>query len=183
VTVNSVAVQRLVVLEVVKTNQPYGSEDGERHLEAIDRLANGHAVALDMSGMRLVDSAWSRVVLAGLLERHRGRRVFWLENVTPVVAENVDAALFRCGVCILARYANSKYEVLGKKPTSQALQVLSIVERERQTSARAVCAAVRGLSMPAANNRLHDLVEVGLLVREEEGLAGGGREFVYRALR
>jgi hypothetical protein len=176
---------RIPVFEVSQTDQPFGSEKGRKDFAGISsRLAGGgKIVALDMSRLRIVDSSWAREVIGNLIERHRGRHAFYLDRVThAVVNENVDAALFRRGVCVLSRDPDGSYQVLGRRPTEEALAVLRVVEKKGETTARAICSALDGLSIQACNNRLKDLLEAGLIVREEGQPAGGGREFVYRAL-
>lgn len=176
---------RIPVFEVSQTDQPFGSEKGRKDFAAISgRLTGGgKVVGLDMSRLRIVDSSWAREVIGNLLDRHGDRHAFYLDRVThAVVNENVDAALFRRGVCVLSRAADSTYEVLGRKPTEEALEVLRVVEKKGETTARAICSALDGLSIQACNNRLKDLLDAGLIVRQEGQPAGGGREFVYRAL-
>lgn len=179
------ATQRIRVHEISGTDQPLGPERGSQDLAAIEEILSGdRVVALDMSGVRLVDSCWAREVVGNLVQRHRGRHVFYLDRVAhAVVEENVDMALFRRGACLLSRDQDGSAQVLGRQPTENVLDVLRVVEQKKETTARAICSVLRGVSIQACNNRLKDLLEEGLVLREEGQPAGGGREFVYRAVR
>jgi hypothetical protein len=175
---------RISVKAIARTPQPAGVEKGRADLAAILReLGAGEVVALDMRGIRLVDSSWAREVIGTLVAEEPRGSVFYLDGVEfPVVAENVDAALFRGGHAILARTADGSHQVLGRPPSAEALEVLKVIERDREVTARSVCSAIGGLASTACNNRLKDLLSARLVVRQESNLPGGGREFMYRAL-
>lgn len=174
---------RIAILELIKSDEAWGPELGRRVCgEITSRLSPSRPfVALDMAGIAVVDVTWTREAIIPLLVPHPPRHWFFLKGASATVSDNVDMTLWRHGHCILSRQAEGEYEVLGKGPSDAALEVLAIVERQGETTARAICAALSGLRMPACNNRLHDLIGAGLVVREE-GRPLRGKEFIYRRL-
>ena len=178
-------VQRIRMREITQTEQPYGPEQGQRDFGKVSACLKDRVAALDLEGIERGDLSWSREAIGRLVERHSRGHGFYLERLTPpVLKDNISGALTLLGVSILSRGSDGKWEVLGRRPTREALEVLQIVEKQKETTARAICAALKGLSMAACNNRLKDLLAAGLIVREEGEPRGRGRpEFIYRALR
>jgi hypothetical protein len=134
-----------------------------------------------MAGLVVTDATWAREAIGGLFQ-HRRNRCLFLDRASSIVSENVDAALLRLGLCILSRHGERSYEVLGKAPFAKALNVLAIVERQRETTARAICSILPGLGMTACNNRLGVLLVAGLVVRRRLSTRVPGKEFGYRRL-
>ena len=177
--------QRIVVRDVTATDRVCGPERGRRDLAAIARCLRPEpsVVALEMSGLTFVDASWARVVIGGLLGSPRPGHVFYLDRLVPGdVSDNIDAALFRVGGCVLARFDVGSYAVLGKSPSAAGLEVLRLVETRGETTARQICGVLGGLSITACNNRLKVLLGSRLVVRQKLQPDGGGRDYLYRAL-
>ncbi|MBX7096426.1 MAG: hypothetical protein K1X89_01825 [Myxococcaceae bacterium] len=177
---------RVTMVEFL-TKQAWSGQQGHA---AFTKLApmlatqNEAIIELDMKGVERLDASCSREALANLIERFRGKKWFFLSHLAnQTVQENIDMALHKSEMSIIARRADGSYEVLGLALKDHLVETLEVIEAKGEATSRAVCAAIKGLALTACNNRLKDLSDAGLVARLEGAAESGGKEFSYMALR
>lgn len=166
--------------------EAWGIEHGQAALAGIEKLLrtrDERIVNLDLRGIQRMDSSCSREAIANLVRRQRGERCFFLSG-TPdkSMRENMEAAFARQEMTLLLR-STDEYELLGHALRPHLLQTLEVVEEFESATARQVADKIKDLALTAANNRLKDLCDEGLVLRVERSAASGGKEFLYLAVK
>lgn len=162
----------------------FGTAKGKEDFAAIsERLANrAGVIALDMRGLDVVDTAWTREVVGRLLREAGENRAYYLDNVADGVQDNISDSLHVGGLAILARRPSGHWRVIGKPISRQLDELLQTLKELRQATPRELADRLGDLSLTACNNRLRDLRELGLVMRVEAPPDGGGRQYSYSFL-
>jgi hypothetical protein len=165
--------------------EPWGLEKGRDVMERLEKMLRDREpiVNLNLRGVERIDSSCSREALVNLVRRQRGERWFFLTGIAnESVRENLEAAFERQKMSIIFRIGD-EYEVVGSQVSEPLTQALRVVEKLGTATAKQVCGAIKGLMLPACNNRLRDLCDAGLLLRSEGTAPSGGKEFMYTAVK
>lgn len=101
-------------------------------------------------------------------------------NAEPDVADTLEAVMRQTNLAVVALYRSPEAKLLGGEPSLQ--ETLRAAASMEEFSAHQLGEQL-GLSAPAANNRLKQLVQLGALVRVPFVPARGGREYRYRVPR
>ena len=115
-------------------------------------------------------------VVAGYYDEHP----VVVQHAQPDVAETLEAVLRHRNLAVVALQRDLEAELLGGDPSLR--ETLRAAAAMEEFSANDLAASL-GLSAPAANNRLKQLVQLGALVRVAFVPARGGREYRYRVPR
>ena len=103
---------------------------------------------------------------------------FLIAGATPEVAETIAVALERRNLFVVHQRQDGLFELLSgpfhlKETYERALELGEFTARE--------LADALGISLPAANNRIKMLAQVGAVTRQRHDPAHGGRQFIYQA--
>lgn len=101
-------------------------------------------------------------------------------HAQPDVAETLEAVMRQNNLAVVALQLDPEAELLGGEPSLQ--ETLRLAATMKEFSAQQLAERL-GLTAPAANNRLKQLVQLGALVRVAFVPARGGREYRYRVPR
>ncbi len=166
--------------------EAWGIEHGQEALARIEKLLRNRderIINLDLRGIQRMDSSCSREAIGNLIRRQRGERCFFLSGAPDKsMRENMDAAFARQEMTVLLRNADD-YELLGHALRPHLLQTLGVIEELETATAREVCHAIKDLALTAANNRLKDLCDAGLVLRVDGTATSGGKEFQYLSVK
>ena len=140
-------------------------------------------VGLDLSGIRLLDVSFSREVVVETLRRYRPAYQFIIMNPeNEVVVENLEAALERRGDTALLRKKDGKFGLVGSRLGAALGSVFGTVEQLSEATSRTILTQHPNLSIQNCSNKLKELWQMGLLIREEASAKSGGKECVYRSI-
>lgn len=166
--------------------EPWGLDKGREVMEKLEKMLRDRPeriINLNLRGVDRIDSSCSREALVNLVRRQRGERWFYLSGISnDSIRENIEAAFQRQDMSVMFRHGE-EHEVIGTELSEPLTHTLKVVEKLGTATARQVCGAIKGLMLPACNNRLRDLCDAGLLLRTEGTAPSGGKEFVYEAVR
>ncbi|MDD5584334.1 MAG: DUF4325 domain-containing protein [Candidatus Omnitrophica bacterium] len=168
-----------------------GREEGARIREEILRKLESEApdivLPLDFSKVKFIDFSFADEMLGRLLRRTQsgelGERFVVLEGLNDSLKENLHIALKEKElVCVFIK-PNSEVEILGKLSDELKNTYFAAVKKGKIT-ARDIFELDKMDNISAASNRLTRLKEMGLLTKtKDEVVNGGGRQYVYEAVR
>lgn len=163
-----------------------GGRDSQAKQELLDRLAALPAnslLVLDLSAVEFMDYSWADEVVASLLEASRqaeSPRFVVVRRPNPHVSESISAAVSLHGLTCVQVDNEGKPGVLGSLSPA-LLQTYNLAVTHGQISAQDL---PDSLSPSTKSNRLKELERRGLLYRVgEEVIDGGGRRYIYEAVR
>jgi hypothetical protein len=154
----------------------------EKRLEAMERPG---VLRLDFAGVGVIDFSCADEVFAKIASRlaanEYGDDVFAvLMNLNENQRENINVALERKDLAMLAVDSDGKWELLGQ--LDKALrETLELVMKKGKVTARDVSKKF-GLAMNAVGMRFLGLHKRHLIFRAEVSLGERGREFAYVAV-
>ncbi len=140
-------------------------------------------LVLDFLGMQHITLTCLRQILKFFYERDREE---WANKCLLIRLQDANSDIKAClslvakeeALALLCCDAVGNWEILGK--LTHALNItLEVVQQLGRATSEQVSQKL-GLSLSAASNRLRQLYEMGLVIREEGSLPiTGGRRFVY----
>lgn len=164
----------------------WGVEEGQRVRHALERkiaCVPGGVVEIDLDHIQLMDVSFSREAIVETVRRFRpGHQFVVLNPANTVVVENLEAALEKRGDSLVLRDRDGRTRIIGRQLGPSLRPVFDTVKRLRTATSREVLVHHRGLSIQNCSNKLKELWEAGLLIREELSAKSGGKECVYRTL-
>lgn len=166
----------------------WGRQPAREKREQVEALleaaAPGDAVVLDAAGLEAFDSLFASEFFCRLMREfptaHEGRFVV-VEHLGEVTRHNLETALTAAGLAMIERQEGGQLQLIGKlHPVDQ--ETFAAITGGSGTATAAELKEKLGVaSVPAANERLGKLVNMGL-VRRERAISPAGREqFVYSA--
>ena len=165
----------------------WGVEEGQKVRHALAReIANfpTGVVEIDLARIRLMDVSFSREAIVDTVRRFRPGHQFIVVNpVNMVVIENLEAALERRSDSLMLREKDGETRIIGRQLGASLQPVFETVAQLRTATSREVLRYHKGLSIQNCSNKLKELWEAGLLVREEMSAKSGGKECEYRILK
>lgn len=189
---DTLAAMNFAMARWVEEDGPFlmGREQGQAARSALERELFGQAVGdepicIDFAGVRGMSVPFadeffvpllSPRVVAGYSDEHP----VVVLHAGPDVAETVEAVMRQNNLAVVVLQRDPEAELLGgERSLRETLRLAATMEEfSAQQLARRL-----GLTAPAANNRLKQLVQLGALVRVAFVPAGGGREYRYRVPR
>lgn len=167
-----------------------GRENGQEARLELERSLQGQRVgdepiALDFSdidGMSVpfADAFFVPLLSPRVVSGYREEHPVVVLAAKPDVAETLAAVMLQNNLAVVSLQALPEAELLGGDPSLR--ETLRIAAEMGEFSANDLALNL-GLSAPAANNRLKQLVRIGALVRVPFIPAKGGREYRYRIPR
>jgi hypothetical protein len=167
-----------------------GRENGQEARLELERSLGGQRVgdepiALDFSGIDgmsvpFADAFFVPLLSPRIVSGYREEHPVVVLAAKPDVAETLAAVMQQNNLAVVALQSQPEAELLGGDPSLR--ETLRVVAGMGEFSANDLGEKL-GLSSPAANNRLKQLVQIGALLRVPFIPAKGGREYRYRIPR
>jgi hypothetical protein len=169
-----------------------GRSRGARVREALEKLLGEgkgtSCIVLDFSGIGAVDFSWADEVVAKIVSRlwsgEYGEKFLLLKGLNPSQAENIDVALERKRLAILA-IGPEGWRIIGSL-NNYLVHTLNHVMKRKRLTLRQLSEEER-IGMNTSGTRLLNLYKKRLVARMEGPTMGRddprrGRQFVYRSL-
>jgi hypothetical protein len=176
--------KHVVSLHGLRATRDHAREDRDEVERVLARADTGDVVEVDLTGVSVLTVSYADELLGRLIEdRMRGGRMDRALIVTgadPVVRETIEVVLGRRGVGVLYNDQSiGKIEAIA----GPSWFASTVQETNSLRDFRAADLAERlDLTPQAANNRLKQLAASGAVLREQGAPAGGGKQFLYRAV-
>ena len=155
-----------------------GREVFSKLLAEVESKPGRQIIRISLAGVRRTDASFPRESVVELARRYRGHKGICLADVEDEdLLENWDAAAFRREQPIMC-WSGSDYRILGPKPSSGNVHMLTIVLAEGCLTASKAAASL-GLKLTNASTKLKQLLEQGFLLRKDEIAPSGGVEYLY----
>lgn len=149
--------------------------------ESMIQAKSDQVLEVDFDGVEALTVSFADELVAKLVAE---RRAFGTDDLflrishaSEEVAETIEVALDRRGLFVVHETLDGRSELLAGPAHLQ--ETFAVAAELGRFSARQLAERM-GLKMPAANNRIRALAEVGALVRAQEAPARGGRQYSYR---
>ncbi len=166
-----------------------GRSRGVRIREVIEKILGEEKgalrVVIDFSGMGSIDFSWADEVVAKMVSRlwsgEYGEKFLVLKNLSPSQAENIDVALERKKLAVLATGPDG-WQIIGSL-NNYLIHTLNRVMNKRQLTLREL-SEEEGIEMNTSGTRLLNLYKKRLVVRVEGPMIGKerGRQYIYQSL-
>jgi len=163
-------------------------ETGNRIRERIERelklLKESVIILLDFSNIGIIDYSCGDEIVAKLVSRlisgEYGEKYILIKGLNPYQQENIEVALERKRLSVLNLTEKGPLEIIG--PLNNYLkETLFFVMRNGKMTSREVADRL-GIELNTSSTRLINLYKKRLLIRREELLNAGGRQFIYESI-
>jgi len=163
-------------------------ETGNRIRERIERelklLKESVIILLDFSNIGIIDYSCGDEIVAKLVSRlisgEYGEKYILIKGLSPYQQENIEVALERKRLSVLNLTEKGPLEIIG--PLNNYLkETLFFVMRNGKMTSREVADRL-GIELNTSSTRLINLYKKRLLIRREELLNAGGRQFIYESI-
>lgn len=150
--------------------------------EIISTAENGALIDLDLSGVEAMTVSFADELVAKLvLQRHlelESETFFVISNASPEVLETIEVALQRRKLFVAHKSARGEFSLCAGSPHLRETFRVAVDLGEFTASQ---LARELEIKLPAANNRIRQLAEAGVLIRNKQIPVHGGREYLYKA--
>lgn len=147
----------------------------------LSSLQAGEILELDLAGVEAMTISYADELVAKIVAERKALgsadSYFLLSRASEEIAETVAVALERRGLIAAHRDTKGSFCLLAASPQ---LEETFEVARELEKFTASDLAAELGLTLPAANNRIKALAEVGIVTRSRHAPSHGGRQFLYQ---
>ncbi|HUU51017.1 MAG TPA: hypothetical protein VMW81_08660 [Nitrospinota bacterium] len=163
-------------------------ETGNRIRERIERelklLKESVIILLNFSNIGIIDYSCGDEIVAKLVSRlisgEYGEKYILIKGLNPHQRENIEVALERKRLSVLNLTEKGPLEIIG--PLNNYLkETLFFVMRNGKMTSREVADRL-GIELNTSSTRLINLYKKRLLIRQEELLNAGGRQFIYESI-
>jgi hypothetical protein len=174
------------------TKEWTGRSRGVRIRETLERMLKENPearVILDFSGSGAVDFSWADEVVAKIVSRlwsnEYGERYLVLKGLTPSQIENIEVALERKKLAVLATGPDG-WRIMGSLNNYLAHTLDEVMKRKRLTLKE--LSETEGIGMNTSGTRLLNLYKKRLVFRVErtrgmkKEMPHRGRQYVYESL-
>lgn len=174
------------------TKEWTGRSRGVRIRETLERMLKENPearVILDFSGSGAVDFSWADEVVAKIISRlwsnEYGERYLVLKGLTPSQIENIEVALERKKLAVLATGPDG-WRIMGSLNNYLAHTLDEVMKRKRLTLKE--LSETEGIGMNTSGTRLLNLYKKRLVFRVErtrgmkKEMPHRGRQYVYESL-
>jgi len=144
-------------------------------------LQDSETLEISLEGVEALTISFADEFVAKLaLERRFGSTdtFFLLSNSTEEVLETIEIALERRSLFVAHRASNGDLRLIAAPAHLKSTFQLAIEMRE--FTARQLADRLE-IKLPAANNRIKQLAEAGVVIRRRQIPLHGGREYLYSA--
>jgi hypothetical protein len=163
--------------------RPSGQTIRERIERDIEKEENGAVIALDFSKIGVVDYSCADEIVAKLISRllggEYGERYFILTGLSENQKENIEVALERKDLAVMAEMRDGRKVLLGNL-NNYLQETLDLVEKKKKITAGGLSAALK-LPANTSGTRLLNLHKKRLVRRFDE-IRDGGRVWVYEKI-
>jgi hypothetical protein len=146
----------------------------------IEKEKNGEVVALDFSGIGIIDYSCADEVIAKLISRllggEYGNKYIILTGLNQNQKENIEVALERKDLAVMAQMKDGKGILLGSL-NNYLKETLNTVLKKGEITAKGLSEVMK-LEMNTSGTRLLNLHKKRLVKRIEE-IRNGGRIWIY----
>lgn len=148
----------------------------------LSSLKAGEALELDLAAVEAMTISYADELVAKLVAERKALgsadSFFLLLNASEEIAETIAVALERRGLIAAHRDSRGNYDLLAASP--QLVETFDVA-RELEEFTASDLADELDLTLPAANNRIKALAEVGVVTRSRHAPSHGGRQYLYQA--
>lgn len=167
-------------------NKLWGREKAKRIREQILEYfysSNKNTLQIDFTGIDIIDFSFATEGLVVLITRLsgelKGKHIVFV-NMKPVVKENVSVALEKAGLCALVQDTKDTWSLIGKysdtlKETFEALLSSKSADTPK-------LAELTNSNLHLINNRLKELMLLGLAKRTRINAPSGGTQYIYHSI-
>lgn len=163
--------------------RPSGQVIRSRIERDIEKEKDGEVIALDFSKIGIIDYSCADEVVAKLISRllsgEYGDRYIVLTGLNENQKENIEVALERKDLAVMAGVSNGKNMLIGSL-NNYLKETLNLILKKWKTTAKDLSEA-RKLEMNTSGMRLLNLHKKRLVKRTEE-IRDGGRVWVYERI-
>jgi hypothetical protein len=163
--------------------RPSGQAIRDRIERDIEREKDGEVIALDFSKIGIIDYSCADEVVAKLLSRllsgEYGDKYIVLSGLNENQKENIEVALERKNLAVMACVNNGKNMLIGSL-NNYLKETLNLILKKGKITARDLSEA-RKFEMNTSGMRLLNLHKKRLVKRTEE-IRDGGRVWVYERI-
>ena len=149
----------------------------------IEKEKNGAVIALDFSKIGIIDFSCADEVVAKLVSRlisgEYGDKYFILAGLNENQKENIEVALERKDLAIMAGVRNGKKFLIGSL-NNYLKETLNSIQKKDRITAKELSEAMK-LEMNTSGTRLLNLYKKRLVKRMEE-IRNGGRVWIYEKI-
>lgn len=161
--------------------RPFGRQVRERVIAAIQAVPRETVVQLDFDGVEFIDYSGADELIVMLMNRivnnEMGSRYLVVANLLEWHRENILVAFDRSKKHAILELRSQELYLLGKvKP--MLVEVLETVYNHGVQTARRLSDAT-GNEINLSSTKLSQLYQQRLIVRNEEMLPEGGRQYIY----
>jgi hypothetical protein len=155
----------------------------DRIEQEIEKEKDGEVIALDFSRIGVIDYSCADEVVAKLISRllggEYGDRYIILKGLNENQKENIEVALERKGLSVMAEMRDGKRMLLGDL-NNYLKETLQLIVKKRKITSKDLSKTM-GLEANTSGTRLLNLHKKRLVKRDEE-IRNGGRVWVYESL-
>ncbi len=173
---------RMSTFHTLLITRQLGKQIKERIIQSLEH-EEMDVVILDFTGVQVLDFSWADECVAKLLAELNADLYHYkgilVENCTDDQAENIAAALLQRNLYLI-RLESLRWQILGdlREPLFSTLNYL---HQSKSVTARDVADYFQ-IAINTASNRLSELAKKHIVLRYEETLPNGGKQYVYQSL-
>jgi hypothetical protein len=167
-----------------------GRDEGQQARARLERellaqRTGEEPIAIDFADVKGMSVPFAHAFFVPLLSSraisgYYGEHPIIVINAAPDVSETLEAVMRQTNLAVVALQNEPNAELLGGEPSLR--ETLHAAATMKEFSAQEIGKRL-GLTAPAVNNRLKQLVQIGALVRTQLAPARGGREYRYKVPR
>lgn len=168
--------------EYVKSDSPWGNDQGRllfpKLQEVVEENPAEIVFSISLNGIRKTDVSFPREGVVQAARFHRCSRGFCISGIRDRdLIDNWDAAAIKLGQPLMI-WNGEKHQLIGPPPSEGVREMLDFVLSVPKTTTNEA-AAVLGIKIPNASNKLKKLWEDGFILRRERTAPTGGVEHEY----
>jgi hypothetical protein len=166
-------------------DHPFGNKQGQltfkKLKDYIDSSLEAKVTEISLEGIKATDASFPRESVVTIIKQFKGEKSFYITNFdSKDLLDNWDYAAKAKKQLIITSF-NNEIRAIGPDINSSAEELIKFVFEKKIVTTANVAKGLK-LSVQNASTRLKKLVNEGLILREEESAASGGKEFVYKSL-
>lgn len=168
-----------------KDSMPHGNQVGRKVFskmrDYVEQHKANYVFEISFAKIEFADSSFARESLILLANLYRGKKGFYISNLTDLdVIDNLDYAALALEQPLILKLKD-EIRMLGPQLNKLNLEIFNIVQTKKKVTTSHV-ATMLDLSVPNASSKLKKLVDEGYILRFEETAESGGIEFVYQSI-
>ena len=161
-----------------------GNRIREKIEEELRSVKKSIIIFLNFSNIGIIDYSCADEIVAKLVSRlisgEYGEKYILIKGLSPCQRENIEVALERKRLSVLSLTERGSCEIIGHLNNYLKKTLFFVMQNGKMTS-REVANRL-GIELNTSSTRLINLYKKGLLIRHEELLNAGGRQFIYESI-